>query len=198
MRKHKLKKFFNTLGYVSIYTQIMWLAMLFFPFFVSSGALEWVFGTSPYEPAVTHESTGVVLQQPFAIILGVAMGLLLLIVTVYSIRSGSRTLTRAGETSTKALAELVVPAWTHHKKIPKTQRIQLSAKAQYAIKITITLALFFITFATQFIDVPLSRGLAYGIAFVMCAWSVLWFTLAYHMPAEPKKTSRYYSKKRHS
>lgn len=180
MNRSTFARILNSFGYAALYLQLLWVVILFVPTIVSSHVLAPQATNGSTHPltidvaTAEHSSLG-----PIVIILTLLVIVGAVLLTAYAVAKGPGTVTTAGEDVTLQVATKLVPIVTHHKKLAKAQRRQLSALLQLGIKLSLSLFAFLLVFTTLLIHTSVPFGASLAIAFILLPWAFLWFSLAH-------------------
>lgn len=122
-------------AYITCLLQWLWVAIVGVPPLLKTGAFDSFVQTPPPQPIppATH-----IELSPIATALVGVFTLIILVITVVVIIRIPRTITRTGEKIVHQAADTVVPAVTHHKKLPAKKQRQLSERITIVIQLIIT------------------------------------------------------------
>lgn len=175
-----LARFFDTLGYIALYIQFAWLLVLALPLLLQLDE-----ATNPKTEQPSHSQQVAIdslqVSPTTATVLTVIVILLLVIITAYALYKTPKMTADIGESVTSRATSLLMPIATHHKKISKKNRLALSRRLQFYIKISLALFAFFLTFCTYIFASPLSPGVSVTVGFMLMPWTIIWFSIHFAM-----------------
>ena len=126
---------FGTLGYLSLSIQWLW-AVITVGYPLISSDLKFIL---PQNTAPEAPPPNLGIFSPIASIVAIIATIIVMIVTIIVIVRLPRTVGKQAASVTHRTAEVILPAVTHRKKLPKKQRVQLSYKIVVSLKILLTL-----------------------------------------------------------
>lgn len=165
---------FATLGYISLLFQWAWSVLLLcYPLLVNRP--DFLIPTSP----TTSQPESIELSpalSPIATVIAVAVTIFILVATVIVLARLPRTIGQRAATLTKATANSVVPAITHHKKITKKQRMKLSHRVILGLKLVSIIVPLILLFFVDFTG-PILPAATWTVALFCAACSFTYFTV---------------------
>ncbi|MGB4768571.1 MAG: hypothetical protein WBP22_04905 [Candidatus Saccharimonas sp.] len=169
---------FGSFGYISVLFQWLW-TFLILAYPLLSSRPDFLFLPSS-EPTFTHDTTPAP-ASPFLVIIAIAATIAILGVTVVAVARLPKNVGKKGATLTRNTTAAVLPAITHHKKLTKKKRVQLS----YRIVLVIKLLLVTLPLVALLFGQPLEKitpEVVWAMAFFCAACSISYF-LVQHLLA---------------
>lgn len=135
---------FGTLGYISIIFQWLWsFLILVYPVLIAQP--DFLFPAD--QPTFVQDNTAVA-ASPLVVAIALAATVVIMAITAVVLFRLPKTIGKKGAHITKSAASTVIPVVTHHKKLSKKKRIQLSYQIILGIKLLLIVApLFALPFA---------------------------------------------------
>lgn len=172
----------NTLGvfgYMSCITQWAWTGIVLLPALAASGFLQFLLPQESTNdmPVITFEASPTVVA--IVLILTAAV----IAASVVAILRLPRDIGKAGKRVTHEPATAVLPTITHHKKLSKKKKLELTYRIVQVIKLLLVVLPFIGLLLTFFVTVDIAHQLIFIVGGFCAVISLLWFglqtTLAY-------------------
>lgn len=168
-----LANIFGTLGYISALIQWSWAGLiLIYPILITRPDFLFPKATSlppetiEIEPAFT----------PIMLVIAAVVTVVILAITAITLVRLPKTIGKRGATLTQNAARSALPVITHHRKISKKERKQLSYRVILLLKVAIvTLPLIAIIFASS-ID-HITPTVIWSVMLFCTAWSLAYFVI---------------------
>lgn len=161
-----LARFFEVLSYVFTALLWLWLAVLLLPLLERSGTLELLV---PVTHQPTHTTVTAEPASPFLLLVAAFITAFMIIISIIALWRLPKNLAKAGSDVSHTVAEAVLPAITHHKKLPKKRQRVISQRIKLYVRLAlITLPFIAVLFCppVEELDAPLAPLVAAGLAFV--------------------------------
>lgn len=182
-----LARFLNTLGYIALYLQYIWVTVLALPWLLEIRTLPIASPAPEPQPSpASHQAANI--DPTLAIIVSCVIAAAVVAIAIYAIYKTPKMATDAGEALTTRATQKLLPIATHHKKISKKARYTLSRRLQLGIKLALAAIGFLLTFGTYLWPSALSPALSVTVGLILLPCTVLWFSLAFIF-ARPAKLS---------
>lgn len=163
---------FGTLGYISTVFQWLW-SFLVLSYPLLSAKPDFLFLPPAQSPP--PETVGIE-ASPFMIVIAVAATIVILAITVVVILHLPKTIGKKSATFTHTTAKTILPVITHHKKVTKKKRIELSYRIIIGIKLfLITLPLLALPFAQHISTI--STDVIWAVAVFCASCSIVYFAV---------------------
>ncbi|HRF28256.1 MAG TPA: hypothetical protein PL051_01265 [Candidatus Saccharibacteria bacterium] len=129
----RLAQFFMYTSYLTCALQWFWLGILVLGFFAQNGMLDTL---NQHEPVVapvrTHEPA-----SPVALAIGGIVTVAMIIITIIVLIRLPKAIAKTSQVVTERATEAMLPVVSHHKKLPKKKKLQLSAKLAFYIRLAL-------------------------------------------------------------
>ncbi len=164
---------FGSFGYISILFQWLW-SFLILAYPLLSSRPDFLF-LPPTQPTLTHDMTPTPVS-PFLVVIAIAATIAILGVTLATVASLPKNIGKKGAELTRHTTAAMLPAVTHHKKLTKKKRIQLSYRIVLTIKLMlVTLPLIVLLFGQSLENIAAEVVWAMAIFCALC--SLIYFAL---------------------
>lgn len=174
------------LAYISCLFEWLWVSIVVLPPLIKSGALDWIIKI--FAQHAQAEAPKIELN-PFILALVGIITLFILVITAVVLIRLPKTIATTGQHTVDQVAELVMPAITHHKKLPAKKQRALSRR----IRLIIQLSLAVLPLAVSFFVPPfdqISQLIIITIASWLAGISLLGFVIGWLVQPPVKSTSR--------
>ncbi|HCR55428.1 TPA: hypothetical protein DIV49_00490 [Candidatus Saccharibacteria bacterium] len=129
----RLAQFFMYTSYLTCALQWFWLGILVLGVFAQNGMLDTLNQHEPVvAPVPTHEPA-----SPVALAIGGIVTVAMIIITVVVLIRLPKAIAKTSQVVTERATETILPVVSHHKKLPKKKKLQLSAKLTFYIRLAL-------------------------------------------------------------
>ncbi len=175
------------IAYFSCLLQWAWLLIVGLPQLIKTGVLDGLVNTPTPQPVRTAASSD--LSPATLAFVGIVTLVFLVITAIVLIRL-PKAVTKTGQRAVGQATELVVPAVTHHKKIPAKKRRELSRRITLLIQIAVTILPFLLSLLLPPFG-EINRPVILTMAGLLASVSFICFSISWLIqPNKSKLTSR--------
>lgn len=177
VRTSRIVNLFGILGYLSVMLQWLWLTVLLLPSVLENQTVKDIF--LPQEAPKQVVETAYQTPSFVLVALAVIITIVILVVTAIVLARLPATIARVGKKTTDRAAQSIVPAITHHKKLPAKKQRTLSIRVVKYLKFSIVLLPVLLLALGGAIPLSLPNDIALFIGCSLAIGSLLWFSLEY-------------------
>ena len=129
----RIVRLLAVVSYMFCALQWFWLGILVLGFFAQNGMLDTLNQHEPVAaPVPTHEPA-----SPVALAIGGIVTVAMIIITVVVLIRLPKAIAKTSQVVTERATETILPVVSHHKKLPKKKKLQLSAKLTFYIRLAL-------------------------------------------------------------
>lgn len=188
MGRNKFALGLNTLGYLSLLAQSVWLLIQFMPTLINSETISDLDAFNaprdlPVAQIPDQLLPGATMFSAFAIAL-------VLLATIYVLIKSPPKLAKRAESSVHESSQHITPKLIKTHQVTKKQRLVLTRRIQLTIKLSLALITFGLLWTVEVLQSPpLPLNIVLIIGGLLLVFSLLWFGLAYLLEGTPQNSS---------
>lgn len=181
-----LQRAFRSISYIFTTLLWLWLALLVMPAVIDSGVIDLLMPDSQ-QPVVVQESPA--LPKGALVVVGIAITVVMVILTVVAIVRMPRDVARSGSKVTHVTTEKIVPVLLHKQKVTKKKKREYTARVLAYVRLAfIVVPMVAILFAPPMEDVDPAIGVIMGSILALVAILAMAAEYGIAYATRPKKS----------
>lgn len=140
---HTTVRLLTMLSYMFCALQWFWLGILILGIFSENGFLDTLNRPEPVAAPIQNPAPA----SPVALAIGGVVTVTMIFITIFVLIRLPKAIAKTSQVVTERATQAVLPVVTHHKKLPKKKKLQLSAKLTFYIRLVLVALPFLVLFA---------------------------------------------------
>lgn len=167
----------GTLGYLFCLLQWLWAGLLYAPLLAQTGIVEQILPKQTPKPAPVEVAGG---EPSLALlIIGVVITVFVIILTIVVLVRLPVAIGKTGKKVTQRTVSSVMPALTHHKKLPEKQQKRLHLTISFLFKTILAIIPIAVLLFVPIETLPFSANVLWTVTVFLAAMTAVFFGLQY-------------------
>ncbi|HEY1085744.1 MAG TPA: hypothetical protein VGE34_03410 [Candidatus Saccharimonadales bacterium] len=177
-KSHWLVSTFGTLGYISCLLQWLWAGIVFVPLLLENQIIRGLLlPSSPtQEKVIVQQATE---PNIFLMIIAVFITIVVVVLSAVMLIRLPFSIAKTGKKAASTTARAIVPAITHHRKLPPKKQRVLTAKIVMYLKFSASIAPVLLLLVVYLVDTELPKDVVLTVGSILAIGTLLWFSLEY-------------------